>query len=298
MATKKTNLPIADPAELANRKILKARQERIIAKEVEESIDLGLNLKEPEPESAAEMLHEEWDKKAFGSEVKTTTRVIYGPDPVVSNCPEFHDRLEKYGLEACAEAFFDLIMQRGELAAPDPIMRKGLRGAIAKFGKEATAKAFRDRILQIPSRTVEVELDGALDPLLSNPMRDAVQHYGHPGMAVKFLSERCMDVLGMRGYVIVKKDNGDPVKVGTLFMGEIPEDWAERRRQHWADESTSQLQEQEEKYYENAKRDIASEGGRAAGASLLRPGDTVKADPALNDLYTGDARETGIRIGK
>lgn len=295
---KKPTTTITDPAVIANERILAARHERIIEKEVAESIDLGLDLTEAPPETAADLLRDEWDKKAFGDTPKTTTRVVFGPDPIVSNCPEFHERLEKYGLEAVAKGFEDLIMQQGEMAAPDPVMRKGLRASIKKFGKEATAAAFRDRILKIPSRTVEIELDGALDPLLMNPMRAAVDRYGRAGMAVKFLSTRCMDVLGMRGYEIVKDERGDPVKIGTLFMGEIPQDWADRRLLHWANESKNALAEQEQTYYEKARREIESEGGRGIGASLLKRGETVSADPMLNDDYTGDTKPTGINFGR
>lgn len=294
----KQKLPITDPAEIANARILAARQERIIQAEVDSTMDLGLDLTEPPIESADAFLRDEWDKKAFGDAPKTTTRVVYGPDPIVTNCPEFHERLEKYGLETIAESFYKLIMAKGELACPDAVMRKGVRASIEKFGKEATAKAFQDRILRIPQRTVEIEIDGALDPLLVNPMRGAVDKYGRPGYSNKFLSERCMDVLGMRGYQLVKQPNGDPVKIGTLFMGEIPTEWAERRLLHFANESRTALAEQESNYYENAKRQIDSEGGRATGATILKRGDSINADPALNDDYSGESRATGISMGR
>lgn len=299
MATNTTNRKFVpkndDPTAAHNERILAARQERIIQAEVDGSIDLGLNLKEKQPDSAAELLDDEFDKKAFGTRIKTTTRVVYGPDPIVTNCPEFHERLEKYGLEGVASAFYELIMSRGEMACPDSIMRKGVRASIAKFGKEATAAAFRDRVLRIPSRTVEIELDDALDPLLVNPMRAAVERYvTDPGMAPKFLAKACIDELGMRGYEIVKDERGDPVKVGTLLLAQIPREWAERRRLHFAKESMDQVAEQEDAFYESAQREIRSEGGRAIGATPLKPGENVRADPALNDLYTGGSRSTGI----
>lgn len=284
-----------DPTTAHNERILAARRERIIKAEVESTMDLGLGLKEKEPESAAELLDDEFDKKAFGVRPKTTTRVVYGPDPIVSNCPEFHERLEKYGIEGVAAAFYDLIMSKAENACPDAIMRKGVRASIAKFGKEATAAAFRDRILRIPSRTVEIELDDALDPLLVNPMRAAVERYANdPAMSVKFLSERCIGELGLRGYEIVKDERGDPVKVGTLMMGKIPREWAERRRLHFAQESMDEVAQQEDAFYEAAQRESRSEAGRALGATPLRPGESVTADPALSDLYMGGSRTTGI----
>src|ERR1700733_2564564 len=105
-----------DPAEVANKKILAGIQERPFQKKAAESLDLGLNLKETPAATAAELLHDEWDKGAFGDKVKTSTRVIYGPDPIVNNCPAFHERLERFGIEAVAEAFCELIMQKGEFA--------------------------------------------------------------------------------------------------------------------------------------------------------------------------------------
>jgi len=288
-----------DPAIIANQRILQARTERLIQQEVEATLDLGLSLKEEDakgPASAVDFLKDEWDRKAFGDEVNTISRTVYGPDPIVNNCPEFHERLEKWGLEAIAESFYKLVLDKGEMACPDAIMRKGVAQSIKRFGKEATAAAFRDRILRIPSHVVEIETDTALDPLLSNPMRVAVERYSKPGMAVKFLSDRCMDVLGMRGYVIVKDERGDPVRIGTLYMGEIPQDWADRRRQHFADLSIDAVKEQEESYYEEAARKIASEGGKGMGASILKRGDSIRGDPAINDVYSGESRKTGIDL--
>jgi hypothetical protein len=287
-----------DPSVIANERILKMREDRAFEKEEKEALDLELGLKETPAATAAEFLDDEWDKKQFGFKPKTTTRTVYGPDPIVNNCPEFHVRLERHGLEAVAGAFEELIMQKGEFAAPDAVMSRGIKASIAKFGKEATARAFRERIMRIPVRTIEIEVDTAIDPLLSNPMREAVARYGRPGMAVKFLSDRCNQVLGMRGYEVVKDERGDPVRIGTLIMAEIPLDWAERRLQHYADEATSALREQEAAYYESAARQIASEGGKGAGASAIRPGDSIRADPSLNTDYTGEDRETGIRFSR
>lgn len=298
--TKLPTLPLSDPAELANKRILAAREARIKEKrkqeEQEDALDLGLKIEEPvKATDAAEFLRDEWDKKTFGEQPRFTTKVVYGPDPIVHNCPEFHERLEMHGKEAVAAAYEELVMAKGEFAAPDAVMSKSIRKSIAKFGREATAKAFRDRIMRIPERTVEVEVDnGALDPLLSNPMREAVQRYGRPGMAVKFLSDRCMDVLGRRGYEIVKDEKGAPVKIGTLIMGEIPEEWAERRRQHFAEESESAVRAQEDAYFETAEREIRD--SRKSGIAPLKPGESITADPALNDLYTGESRTVGVAI--
>jgi len=290
---------IPDPAAAMNKRVLAQREERIKAKQLEDApVDLGLNLMEESAEApdAASLLRDEWDKKTFGNAPKTTTRVIYGPDPIVNNCPEFHERLERHGLEAVAEAFKEHILKSGEFAATDPIMRKGLRLSIAKFGKEATANAFFDRVMSIPYRTVEVEIDEELDPMLVNPMREAVARYGRPGMSVKFLSDRCMSVLGRRGYEIIKDERGDPVRIGTLFMGEIPEYMAQRRIQHFADLSQSEVNEQEEAFMEQAERTIRD--SKTSGVAPLQPGDMIERSSQINDKWLDDQRQNGVRIGR
>lgn len=297
MATKKKESLFTDPAEAANRKILAQRQKRILDKEAADSMDLGLKIEEKEPEDAAELLRDEFDKKAFGDAPKTTTRIVYGPDPCVDNCPEFHDRLEKWGKKEVAEAFRKLILAKGELAAPDAIMRKAIKRSITRFGAEATAQAFHDRVMSIPERTVEIEMTDAIDPLIVNPMREIVAKYAPPGFAVKFLSDRCMDVLGRRGYEIVKDERGDVVKCGTLIMGIIPKLIAERRQQHFAQEAIDAVREQEEAYYEAAARQVRSEGVKGLGAKALERGESVRGDASESADFIGEIRETGYQVG-
>jgi hypothetical protein len=77
-------------------------------------------------------------------------------------------------------------------------------------------------------------------------------------------------------------------------MGLIPQDWAERRRRHFAEESQSAVKEQEEAYYETVAREVRDAGGKGVGIAPLEPGDMVHSDPALNDVYTGESRKVGI----
>ncbi len=283
-----------DPAEMMNQRILAEREERIVREEVAKDMDLGLDLKAKTPENAAELLTDEFDRKAFG-EPKTMQRTIYGPDPLVTNCPEFHERLERYGQEEVAAAFKELIVKKSEMAVPDPVMRRSIRKSIERFGKEATAQAFYDRVMRIPSRVVDIDMDDALDPLLVNPMVGIIQRYGRPGFSNKFLSEACNKQFGLRGYQIVKDEHGDPVRMGTLILGEIPTALAERRRQHWADESRALIQEQEHAFNENAEKAIRDSGVR--GAQPLARGETVRRSSDVNDEWLNESRDTGVRIG-
>jgi hypothetical protein len=298
--------PVHDPAEAANRRILRERQERIDQKKAVETLvtDLGLDMKEPEPaaDNPVDFLRDEWDKKTFGDAIPTYTRVVYGPDPLLLSCPAMKAAIENIGLENYANATAEAILLKEDKAVPDPIMQKGLRAAIGRFGKIAVADAFRKRILEIPQRTVEVEADRSDAMIFAQPMEEAVMRYGQPDMAAKFLSERCIGVLGLRGYEITKDEKGDPVKVGTLIMGQIPLRTAEARRRHWADESEQAVREAADAFEDSAARAIRND--RTGGISVLREGEKVHAnaagdfddDPELTASYLDRSRETGFRV--
>lgn len=304
MATRKAS-PSADPAVNANKRILADRQRRIDKKKAEECLktDLGLNLKDPEPESndPVQFLSDSWDRKTFGDALPTYSRTVYGPDPLLVSCPQMKARIEEIGLDQYANATAEAIRLKEENAVPDPIMRKGLASAIRRFGKESVAAAFFERIMKIPQRTVEVEADRSDAMIFAKPMEEAVMKYGNPGMSPKFLSERCIGVLGLRGYVIVKDEKGDPVKVGTLLMGEIPQRMADARKRHYAEESNALVADAQEAFEESAERAVRDSG--KTGVSVLHAGDRVTANAAgdleseeLTSTYLGRSRETGFSI--
>lgn len=297
--------PSADPATETNRRILADRQARLDQKAAEATLatDLGLNIKPPEPkaDNAADFLRDEWDRKTFGDAIPTFTRVVYGPDPLLISCPAMKETIERIGLEEYAQTTAETILLLEEKAVADRIMQAGLRAAIARFGKEAVSAAFRDRILKIPQRTVEVEADRSDAMIFAKPMEEAVMRYGTPGMAPKFLSERCIGVLGYRGYVIVKDERGDPVKVGTLIMGEIPLRMAETRRRHYADLSDEEVREAAEQFEDQAARAIRDGGG--GGITVLGQGERVRSNAAgdledqkLTSSYLGRERDTGFSV--
>jgi hypothetical protein len=288
-----------DPADTANRAVLAKRQE-LIDEHLREIPDLGLDIEQPAA-SAAEVLRDAWDRKVFGDEPKTISRVVYGPDPLLDSCPAFKEAIEKNGKADYAEATAAAIMRFGHKAVPDPVMQKGLFKAIQRFGPEAVASAFRERILKIPERQVEYEQDGEFgDPLLlgSNALRDCVVRYGQPGQAYKFLSQRCMDVLGMRGYTLVKASNGDPVKAGTLFMASIPQHVADARRIQFARESEEEVRAQEAQYMDAADRFVRGAGRVGAGSRPLSAGETVRAAASEREDMVGGEYAMGVQFDR
>lgn len=296
---KQTPRPAPDPAREANRRILADRQKRIDAK-MKAIPDLGLDLKAKEAENATEFLRDAWDKKAFGEERPTVTKWVYGPDPLIDECPALLAAIEREGLEAYAEATAAAILIKEHEAVPDPLMRKGLYAAIRKFGKEAVAEAFSQRILKIPCREVQYEIDGEFgDPLLlgSNALRDVVVRYGNePGMSYKFLSQRCCDVLGTRGYVIVKDEHGEIVKAGTLMLGKIPTAIAEGRRRKWAEESMQKVRDAEEEYMTAQEQMVAAAGPRGAGSRPLSPREVIRGNASEREELLGSDLEMGVKF--
>lgn len=71
----------------------------------------------------------------------------------------------------------------------------------------------------------------------------AATAHEHEGMRVKFLSPRCIEMLGMRGYKPVFYPDGNPVRVGHLLMCEIAEGNAARREAMMADADEETLAE-------------------------------------------------------
>ena len=109
-----SKVPPADPAELANKRILADRQARLDQKQAEQTLsnDLGLDMKDPEPtaDNAADFLSDEWDRKTFGDAIPTYSRVVYGPDPLLVTCPAMKAAIELIGLEEYANATAETIL--------------------------------------------------------------------------------------------------------------------------------------------------------------------------------------------
>lgn len=75
----------------------------------------------------------------------------------------------------------------------------------------------------------------------ADTLTDTVRKWGRPGMAAKFLSERCIQILGMRGYNLVKDpETGEPIREpGGMLLAEIPEAMAKARQLYWGVEANN-----------------------------------------------------------
>jgi hypothetical protein len=291
-----------DPARAANERVLADRQARIDEK-MKEIPDLGLKLKAEEPKSAADLFAgnglDEFDKKAFGNAAQTTVRWVYGPDPLVDTCPEMMALIQREGLDATADIFRRTILLKEHEAAADEVLRRGIFYGIKKFGKQKVAEAFAHRILSIPARQVEYETgpEEFGDPLLmgGNVLREVVNRYGNePGMSYRFLSERCVAVLGMRGYVFVKDENGQVAKAGTLMLAKIPMAIAAGRSRHYRDQSMQLVKDAEEEYLAKTEQVLREAGRVAAGSRPLRSSEVVHGNASEREELVGADLAMGV----
>lgn len=289
-----------DPAKANNEAVLAEREERIEAAR-KPIPDLGLGLEDKKPKTANEYFRDEFDRKAFGDEKATITKVIYGPDPLVDECPEFRLKLEQHGIQDFAALMEEAVLQKGTSAMPNKLMQRALQNAINQFGREQVARAFRDRVLAIPSTTVEIDASDEYDPEImgGSILAETVRRYERPGMCYRFFAQACIDRLGWRGYRPMIGDNGDPVKAGTLFLGEISREKAEARRLRWARESEDQVRELSEAYIDATEQELlrsAASGSRISGMAALAKGERVNVNASDVEGYLGESRETGLVI--
>jgi hypothetical protein len=135
---------------------------------------------------------------------------------------------------------------------------------IAAFETE-TGKKWEKRIYNPP--TEEREFQNFENPDI---LRDTAAAFARPGMAQRFLGEKRCNQAGVRGWKPVKDKRGDLVKVGrNLFLGEMPEELAARRRAANKVESDAQQKEIGERMQVNQER-FVREGGLS-----IKPGEIL-----------------------
>ncbi len=89
-----------------------------------------------------------------------------------------------------------------------------------------------------------------------NPLKEVADAHVEPGMKAKFLSPKRIDEAGTRGFEIVRHENGEPVKVRNMVLGQMPASKAEQRNKHYRDQANAAIAE--------IKRQYAEEGGATA----------------------------------
>lgn len=136
-------------------------------------------------------------------------------------------------------------------------------------------------------------VEGRIEPWATpDPLKECLDQNPHPGFKRRFLSDKAVERLGMRGFEVVNKSNGDPVKVGRLTLGEMPTELADRRNRHFREEGNSLIREMAESHAD--KQESLIREAKKIGLEVLRPGDSVTNYDSTNPSFT----EIGMSIRK
>jgi hypothetical protein len=141
-------------------------------------------------------------------------------------------------------------------------------------------EGFRNRVIE----------EGAAEDLLlaPNPMEETVMRHREPGFAYGFLSDHASRVLGTRGYEVVKDGNGEPVRLGTLVLGKIPEKVQQARQRKAEAESVERVQSIADEYGEKVRS--MKNAARDMGLRVLEPGE-------IDGDYTNTETGRTVHIG-
>jgi hypothetical protein len=119
----------------------------------------------------------------------------------------------------------------------------------------------------------------------TDPAKYLTDKYVKPGERPRLLSERMIDHAGTRGFEIVKDKNGDPVKLGNMPLGVMPEEKARKRQKYFEDLSRENIRDAEGDLQVKQERLIRDSGGEAAP---LSPGEAIQGTTA--EGYGGKSR--------
>lgn len=160
-------------------------------------------------------------------------------------------------------------------------------------------EVLRDTTARAPESSDEKAMeawgDPDYDPLgMADPMQNLKRTYGKEGFALKLLSENVCSHLGRRDYRIVKDANGDPVRMGKLVLGEIPERIAAARRQRPIRDSAEALGQIEDSQKEAIAK-LKQDAGEM-GLELVKSGDTV--DNSGHSRGDGKVYDMGIMVDR
>jgi len=124
---------------------------------------------------------------------------------------------------------------------------------------EVHARVTSDPLDKAIQKRQDDQLERGMEPWeASDPMREVADAHVGPGMRPKFLSELRNKEHGTRGWEVVKDEHGDPVKLGTMVLGQMPEDRALARNEHFRNKSRTAVAQVEQQFcetQEQAKRE-------------------------------------------
>ena len=86
-----------------------------------------------------------------------------------------------------------------------------------------------------------------------DPMKELVEQHVQPGMRGKFLSPGRVDRDGTRGFEVVKDSKGEPVRMGRMVLGQMPEAKARARATFYQKKGSERLSAIEQEHQERQR---------------------------------------------
>jgi hypothetical protein len=120
------------------------------------------------------------------------------------------------------------------------------------FGADSFTKACEQR--------KDMIIDRGMEPWEApNPMGDLEKAYVRPGFKGKFLSPRKCDKDGTRGYVMVKDENGRPVKLRDMMLAEMPIERVKARTKFYSEKTAQAVGAAKQQYLDSSKISVDGE---------------------------------------
>jgi hypothetical protein len=120
-------------------------------------------------------------------------------------------------------------------------------GTAARVTVSPLAKAIQERR--------DDQLERGMEPWEArDPLKEVADKHVGPGMRPKFLSDFRNRESGTRGFEVVKDGRGDPVRCGTLVLGQMPEERAKKRNEYFRKLSSDAVAQVEKEFRETQDR--------------------------------------------
>jgi len=125
---------------------------------------------------------------------------------------------------------------------------------------------------------------------MPDPMKELAAEHVPAGYRPRFLSPRMIEVYGMRGHEAVIDKQGDPVRVGRMILGQMPEDRAQRHDAYLATLAAEPVREAAEQF--NVKTERMLRDAPAAAGGDFAP---LKSGTRVKDYEFETEGEIGLR---
>lgn len=123
------------------------------------------------------------------------------------------------------------------------------------------------------------QLQAGMEPWeADDPLRVVSEAHRKPGERHRFLSPSRINDKGLRGWEPVIAPNGDPVKVGNMILGRMPEEKANQRNRKYQERGEVALRSVDKDFMEQVERSLRDGKSRPAAEFASGEHDSLPED--------------------